>query len=165
MLDSEIATEFEYDLLKDSAEWKLNDQVKIPHVTKYYDDMDVILGFDNIVFVFYFTKAHNFEIWCHHLLDNKLYKSKYKVPEIKTEIWQFTFVIKDGNNDTHILNFGSGKHLKVDLLKLVPNELLKSHQKYYQPLIMGYLREEENENDIPCIPVALKTLILKFFPL
>ena len=47
----------------------------------------------------------------------------------------------------------------------MPNELLESHREYYQPLIMGYLREKENQNDFPCIPVVLKTIILKFFAL
>ena len=59
----------------------------------------------------------------------------------------------------------SGKHIKADLHALIPNELLKSHRKYYQPLIMGYLREEENENNIPCVPFVLKTTILKLFAL
>ena len=78
---------------------------------------------------------------------------------------QAKFVVKDGNNYAHILNFLSGKHVKVDLFKLIPKELLKSHREYYQPLIMGYLREKENDNDIPCIPFVLKTIILKFFSL
>ena len=97
----------------------MNDKVEMPHITQYSTDIDIILGFDNTVFMFYLSKAYNFEIWCHHLLDNKLYKSKYKVPEIKTEISQNTFVIKDGNNDTHILNFWNRKHVKVDLFKQV----------------------------------------------
>ena len=113
---------------------------------------------DNDYFVDY-----NFQIWCHHLLDNQSYKSKHRVPEIMyTDMSDFTYVIKDGQNNAHILNY-AGKHVKVDLYKLIPKELLKSHREYYQPLIIGYLREKENENDISCIPFVLKTIILKFF--
>ena len=75
------------------------------------------------------------------------------------------FVMKDGNNYAHILKFTSGKHVKVDLYKLIPSELLKSHRNYYQPLIMGYLRREENGNHIVCIPVVLKTIVLQYFAL
>ena len=74
------------------------------------------------------------------------------------------FIIKNENN-AHILNFGTGKHIKVDLYKLLPMGLLNSHRKYYQPLIIGYLKEQENENNIQCIPCVLKIMILKFYPL
>ena len=84
--------------------------------------------------------------------------------EYRAEV-QSPFVIKDGNDYAHILDIKSRKHVKIDLYKLIPNEILKSHRKYYQALIVGYLRERENENDIPCIPFVLKTLILEFFAL
>ena len=155
---------WQLDLLNKAAEWTKMDSMKMAHKRNYEISYDVILGFDDIVFVFYFTKEFNFDIWCHHLCNDMLYKSQYKVPEIFADSFS-RFVVKDGNNNAHIINYETGQHVKVDLFNLIPNELLKSHQKYYQPLIMGYLREKENENNMPCIPFALKTLILKFFPL
>ena len=73
--------------------------------------------------------------------------------------------VKDDNNNAHILNFSTGKHVKVDLFKLIPKELLKTHRRYYQSLIMGYLKKKENQSDIPCIPFVLKMLILNFYSL
>ena len=73
-----------------------------------------------------------------------------------------SFAIKRGDDYVHIINFESGKHVKADLYQLVPKELLKSHRRYYQPLIIGYLKAEEKQNEIPCIPLVLKTFILKF---
>ena len=157
---------FEY-ALDESNKWKTNYDLKFTHNVNTDDfDLDFILGFENIIFMFYFEESYNFEIWCHHLLNNESYESKHRVPKIMDSYSQReVFVIKDGNHNAHILNFGTGAHVKVDLYKLIPNELLRSHRKYYRPLIMGYLREEENENNIPCIPVVLKTIILEFFAL
>ena len=155
-------TMFEY-ALDQSNEWKRTDKLKFTHDVNV---VDFILGFENIMFMFDVTESYKFEIWCHHFLNNESSKSKYKVPEImKPYDNPHVFVFKDGNHNAHILNFGTGAHVKVDLYKLIPNALLNSHRKYYQPLIMGYLREMENENNIPCIPVVLKTVILKCFAL
>ena len=153
--------------LDQSNEWKQNYKLKLIHNVNGDDfEIDFILDFENIMFMFYFEEDYNFEIWCHHLLNNESFKSDYRVPKIMyNDGNRGVFVIKDGNHNAHILHFGSGAHVKVDLYKLIPKELLKSHRKHYQPLIMGYLREEENESNISCIPAVLKTIILTFFAL
>ena len=153
------------DLENDSLELMDYHQIEGRHDLRGDYEFDVILAFENIVAIFDFQAL---EIWCHHLLDNKSYKSLYQIPE-SMEYSNYEYVqscvVKAGNNYAHILNFASGDHIKIDLHKLMPKGLLKSHREYYQPLIMGYLREKENENNISCIPFVLKTIILKFFAL
>lgn len=72
--------------------------------------------------------------------------------------------MNDTDNNGHIINFQEGKHIKVDLYKLIPNEILKSHRKYYGPLIMGYLREKENEYNMN-IAEYLKRIFLMYYTL
>ena len=158
---------WEYDL-NGSQHWYQNQQ-NIKMVQKHRDqlDLDFILAFENIVIIFYLEKRGS--IYFYHLLTNKTYKCKYKVPEkISSEgdlgIYDI-YTYKDGYDNAHILKFSSGKHVKVDLYKLIPNDLIVSHREYYKPLIMGYLRYQENQNDIQCIPFVLKTIILNFYPL
>ena len=68
------------------------------------------------------------------------------------------YVIKDSNNNAHILDFVSGKHIKIDIFELIPNELKKAHEAFYGPLVMGYSKKTN-------LPIVLKKLILKFYPL
>ena len=157
------------DLMNEAAEWQHYDDIQFNGWIHTFDDAyDAILGFANIILIFDF---YNLDIMCYHLLDNTSYKSKCKIPETMKynprgrSSGINSFAIKNGDNNVHIINFGSGKHVQADLFKLIPTELLQSHRRHYQSLIMGYLREIENENNIPCIAFVLKTLIVKFFPL
>ena len=119
--------------------------------------IDVILGFENILFMFYFDVHYNLEIWCYHLLHQKSYESKHKVSKMMKPD-SVIYVVKDSNNNAHILDFVSGKHIKIDLFELIPNELIKAHEAFYEPLVMGYSKKTN-------LPVVLKKLILKFYPL
>ena len=154
------------DLMNKSAEWKQYHQIKFNGYVR--NTYDVILGFANIVLIF---DLNQLEIWCYHLLDNTSYKSNCKIPETMKYTGEtyagcnHPFVIQDDHNNAHIFDLSSGKHVQVDLFELIPRELLQSHRKYFQSLVIGYLRERENENNISCIPFVLKTLILKFLPL
>ena len=162
---------FYFDVMDKSTEWQNNRKMNMPYHTIDPSEYNYILGFENIVFVFYFRETHNLDIWCFHLLNNQSFKSQYKVPEdVKMTVEApdspaMSFAIKDGDDCVHIMNFETRKHVKANLYQLVPKALLKSHRNYYQPLIMGYLRTEENQINIPCIPLVLKTLILDFFAL
>ena len=137
--------------------WNKNGIVK---KIKQYDAVgiiDVILGFENILFMFYFDLHYNLEIWCYHLLHQKSYKSKHKVSKMMKPD-SVLYVIKDSNNNAHILDFVSGKHIKIDLFELIPNELKKAHEAFYEPLVMGYSKKTN-------LPIVLKKMIVKFYPL
>ena len=89
----------------------------------------------------------------------------------------FEFVIKDKNNDIHLLQLNGNDrrdhalihkksyHSKVSLFDLIPLEVLKMNQKDYNPLIIGYCKECERDKRLPFIPMYLKQLILKFYPI
>ena len=145
---------------QNDLQWNKNGIVK---KIKQYDSIlrfgttDVILGFENILFIFYFDVHYNLDIWCYHLLHQKSYKSKHKVSKIVPYHGKL-YVIKDSNNNAHILDFVSGKHIKIDLFELIPNELIKAHEAFYEPLVMGYSKKTN-------LPIVLKKLILKFYPL
>ena len=98
-----------------AAEWSDYHQIKLNENISL-DAYDVILGFENIVLIF---DSDQLEIWCYHLLDNTSYKSKCKIPETMEYNSDSSstdpFAIKDGdNNNAHILNLGSGKHVQID---------------------------------------------------
>ena len=145
---------------QNDLQWNKNGIVK---KIKQYDSIlrfgttDVILGFENILFIFYFDVHYNLDIWCYHLLHQKSYKSKHKVSKIVPYHGKL-YVIKDSNNNAHILDFVSGKHIKIDIFELIPNELKKAHKAFYEPLVMGYSKKTN-------LPIVLKKLILKFYPL
>ena len=145
---------------QNDLQWNKNGIVK---KIKQYDSIlrfgttDVILGFENILFIFYFDVHYNLDIWCYHLLHQKSYKSKHKVSKIVPYHGKL-YVIKDSNNNAHILDFVSGKHIKIDIFELIPNELKKAHEAFYGPLVMGYSKKTN-------LPIVLKKLILKFYPL
>ena len=91
---------FEYNLLDQSTGWTMHDELRMAHKTNEKSrHFDVILGFEGIIFVFYFEKECNFEIWCHHLLSNKSYKSKYKVPEFMGNVKVNKYVVKGSKSE------------------------------------------------------------------
>eukprot|EP01084_Bolivina_argentea_P127303 225160_1 len=138
--------------------------LKMPH-SAGIDSFDILLAFDNIIFIFYFVKNSYHDIWCIDLLNNKLIKTKYNTPKF-SEYDQNIYVMKDSNNNGHIINFKSGEKYTFNLHNLIPKEVIKLHREHYSPLIIGYIKQEETKNDFSGnIPNALKELILYYFPL
>eukprot|EP01084_Bolivina_argentea_P277891 474593_1 len=126
---------------KQKYNWKLH-ELKMPHAVKV-DYFDTLLAFDNIVFIFYFHNSYS-DIWCVDLLNNELVKTKYNVPKFTMCKWNI-YVFKDSDNYGRIVNFKSGEHYKISLFDLIPKEVIKSHRKHYEPLIIGYIKEQEKK--------------------
>eukprot|EP01084_Bolivina_argentea_P127304 225161_1 len=148
---------------KQKYDWQLY-HLKMPH-SAGIDSFDILLAFDNIIFIFYFVKNSYHDIWCIDLLNNKLIKTKYNTPKF-SEYDQNIYVMKDSNNNGHIINFKSGEKYTFNLHNLIPKEVIKLHREHYSPLIIGYIKQEETKNDFSGnIPNALKELILYYFPL
>ena len=59
--------------------WKLN-KLKMPHSVDF-DPYNVVLGFANVIFTFYFPFGGHSDIHCFDLLNHQWFKSKYNVPE------------------------------------------------------------------------------------
>ncbi len=150
-------------------EWTLNNKLKMSHCITDERDYDVLL-FGDIIFVFYFKaidkndyKKKYDDIWCLDLLSTTWYKSKYNVP---SEIGGESYAIKSGvSDDIHLLDFQNRAHFKVNSYDLLSKPFLKSRRDHYNPLIMGYMKQQENDNLIPNIPFVLKQLILNYYPI
>ncbi len=69
------------------------------------------------------------------------------------------------NNNVHLMDFYNKIHFKVDIFKIIPNEIIICHRKHFKPLIMGYIRQNENDLPLQSIPFPLQMLILTYFPL
>lgn len=126
-------------------------------------EYDVILGFKNCIFVFYFPDSGFNDIYVIDLIKNELYISDYCVPSYIDSPFNI-HVIKNGNH-AHILDTYDGCNVKVDLYDIIPHQMIQSHRNYHKPLVVGYLKKEEKELNIQYIPIPLKMLILTFLPL
>ena len=139
----------------------------MPHSVDFMS-YDVILAFEYLIFVFYFDKTKGAEIWCLDILSNGWYKCDWNVPDrfcISTGLKINVYVIKTKSNNIHILDFHYGHHFKANLYDLIPRNVIKFHYLFYKPLVMGYIKQEENYKMIPSIPFVIKKLISIYFPL
>ena len=148
---------------KQKYNWQLY-HLKMPYTTEI-NFFDILLVFNNIIFIFYFIENSYHDIWCIDLLNNKLIKTKYNTPTFNTYRYNI-YAMKDNNNNVHIINFIFGEKYIFNLHNLIPKEIITLHRKYYTPLIIGYIKQEENKNNfLSNIPYVLKQLILYYFPL
>ena len=74
------------------------------------------------------------------------------------------YALKGFNNSVHLIDFKKGYHYKISLYKLIPDSLEKQYSSYYEPLVIGFIKQYENDNLTPNIPLVLKKLIWKYFP-
>ena len=141
-------------------------QLKMPFkVSSIFEliNFSTILGFDNVLFLFYFPTTGCKHIYCLDLLNMKWIKTKYCVPtQIQSPF--NVFVFKYGN-DAHLIDFFNKYHFKINLYKIIPNEVIQTHREYHRASIMNYIRNTERKNALYPLPFALKTLIVNMFPL
>ena len=97
------------------------------------------------------------------LFRDQWHKSKCNVPE---GLDRDSYFVKNlTNNNIHVLDFCNQNHFTVNLHDLLPKEIIESRRKYYNPLVIGFIKEQENQNLISTIPSVLKQLIAYYFPL
>ncbi len=139
--------------------WNIN-KLTMPYSVNY-DHYDIINGFGNVLFVFYWEK---WELFILDLINMKWYKSNNSIPnEFKSGFYS-RYAIKI-NDSAHIIDFKNNIHFKVCLFNLIPNEIILSHRKLFHPLIIGYLKEKEKQLSLQTIPYVLKILILNYYQL
>eukprot|EP01084_Bolivina_argentea_P104301 186769_1 len=93
-------------------EWKLYCE-KLPYEST---DFTSIVAYDYIIFVLYFKRNENKEIWCLDLIHCKWYKSKKIYPLKYAE-----HVTKTNRNNGHFIYCGDmAFHVKIDLFHLIP---------------------------------------------
>ena len=145
--------------------WRIN-KLKMPYdISSMFEliNFNVLLGFENIIFLFYFPSTGCKQIYCLDLLNMKWVKTKYVIPNCITSPFNI-FVFKIGDN-VHLIDFFSKYHFKIDLYDLTPFQVIKSHRKYYKSFILDYLRNKQRKNGLIPLPFALKILIVQYFPL
>ena len=130
----------------ETCEWKLNREMKMPHCANSESEYDALLVND-IVFVFYFPKNyHDYteenDIWWLDLLNKTWYKSIYNV---SSGLSIHCYVMKSKNgDDIHILESGYDEtHFKLNFHDLSSMELVNAQRDYYNPLLNGYVKEQE----------------------
>eukprot|EP01084_Bolivina_argentea_P070260 127746_1 len=120
----------------------------------------IFLGFEYIAFLI----AHNDNIWCIDLNDNKLYKSLKQLPDkyrrmVKHNIYDCWVV---NTNQVHFVSKTPKCHFKIDLCQVVPYELKQKGRPIHKNLIVLYAQSvEKNFNVI--LSKDLIDLILIFY--
>eukprot|EP01083_Nonionella_stella_P051498 136745_1 len=143
--------------------WKQLD-VTMPCVVDDDRDYDVVLAFEYLLFVLYYTQSGvdcGNRIHCFDLLNECWFDTKMKVPKSVHYGWS----LKTKCNDIHIVDCNDNNRFKISLHDLIPKALIRTHRKRYDPLITGYIKEQETQLTIPSVPFVLKQLILNLFPL
>ena len=150
------------------SDWKRY-RARLPDVAMMFEEFDVILVWDQIVFWFdfYYEKEEGgWNIYCLDLKHNdKWYKSRGEIPEFRSDVKPY--VIKDDDNNVHLISFwyGDNQHSKASLFDLLPSEIVQLNRKMYDPLIVGFVKQYEKKHKSIFIPSYLKKLIVQFYPL
>ena len=142
---------------------------------------DVILAWDQIIFWldnWKWTQDENgkhireWKIWCLDLEHNqRWYQAQHELPDFEfTYVDYAPHVIKDDDNNIHLISFweDNNRHFKASLSDLVPMEIIRLNQdnkERFDPLIIGYVKEFEKRNKPMFIPLYLKKIILKYYPI
>ena len=82
---------------------------------------------------------------------------------VESNYWK-PFVVKDDENNVHILNFKeNGKyHFKASLYDLLPVQIIESNKDKNESLVFGFIKQFEAIIEIMYFSDDLKRLIVKF---
>ena len=137
------------DINMQNYDWKPY-SLKMPFTT-WYRSYDILSAFKSLIFVFNFDCLNRHkDIWILDIMNTKWYKSPYQMPQtliLNANI----FVLHGKDNSVYLLEFGEAHRYKVFLKDLIPNSLKTVYKNYYQPLVIGYIKQNENEFIIPNI--------------
>eukprot|EP01084_Bolivina_argentea_P112063 199882_1 len=99
--------------------WRLS-TLKMPRINSaVHKTFDSVLAFENIILIFY-AKPHS-DIWCIDLLNDQIMKTNYDLHHYRL---CSIYVFIDDNNYVHIIDFKNGIHDKLNLLNLVPKNVI-----------------------------------------
>ena len=79
------------------------------------------------------------------------------------------FVIKDDDNNVHLMSFyyyGDDEkyHYKAALVDLIPTSIIALNEEKHEVIVVGFVKEFERRNKPTFIPMYLKRLIVQFYP-
>ena len=130
-----------------------------------FSKLKMILAFDQIIFYFV---CNEWTIWCLDLdHDERWYQTTHGMPNFGYT--KDSYAIKDDDNNLHLINFGANKknryHFKASLFDLIPTEIVKLNRKRCELLIIGFVKEFERKHKPIFVPMYLKKLIVKVYPI
>ena len=156
-----------YDRAQENFSWRKCRITLENYLPADSDAFEPILGYDQILLLFT-LETHRKSALC---IDLKHPETGQFVNGINKNI-TFQYVIKDNNNDIHLLQLNSNEHndnpsyhYKISLFDLIPLEILKVNQRDFEPLVIGYCKECEKNDKVAFVPLYLKRLIVKLYPI
>ena len=139
-------------------------KAKLPGNHGIYTHFEMELVFDQILVYFnYENDETQWKIWCMDLEhDEKWYPSHQELPFSVSQS-----VIADRNNNFHFSSFckNDSIHFKASCFDLIPMEIIKMNITKYEPLITGFIKKFEKKHEMIFLPMYLKKLIVKFYPI
>eukprot|EP01084_Bolivina_argentea_P306767 530151_1 len=154
-----ITSESIWSLFDNENEWK--HYKDLPLTIKYQPGFHIAL-YDDIIFLF---DKKSKEIWCFCIMFNRWFKSQHILPQTIAKTIYNAWPIRDNLNWIHFISLYDQFHIKAPLKQLLSNEMVQCYKKYYTPLIMGYIRNIEQNQSVPTVPIPLKLLILNYYQL
>ena len=147
-------------------EWR-NSDLNITPLPISVNSFEVILGWDQILFIFYLEDDL---IECIDLLHGTSCNMEM------SDDMHFEYVIKDKQNFIHLLKlnvksreFSStprAYHFRMALFDLIPESILDVNKQAYKSLIDGFCREIENQEELSnLIPTEMRAVILSYYPM
>lgn len=158
-----ILTTMDASKVQDLNKVKWNEcTLKMPNTVETINCFDAI-ALDYIAIIFYFDPnevTYCNEIWCIDFLHLASFKSSQIVPFEGINCYTIFYAIKLNNDcDVHLIEFNIGQHYKIDIDKLIPQQLHKKYSKHYNKLVFGYCK-----NNSFHVPIYLIKLIFNYFP-
>lgn len=145
----------------------------------------VFLGWDQIIFWLEFDENADdsdddndndkdkdnkdllFTVWCLDLLhDDQWYKSQLFYRKDLPGDWNNPDTFTDDDNSLHFMSLkeDNSYHYKMSLYSIIPKQIIDLNQNELKPLIRGFVKKFEKNNEMIFIPLYLQDLIVQFYP-
>ena len=157
------------------SDWKIYEKI-LPNFSRLGANFEMILAFDQVIFYFDYSRSwdhgqicNHWTIWCLDL-DHKerWYQARHKMPDFGN-VDIVPYAIKDDDNNVHLINFGKLEknryHFRASLSNLVPAEIIELNRPRTELLIIGFVKEFEKRHKTVLVPMYLKKIIVKFYPI
>ena len=148
------------------SDWKKY-PLLLPTILEQGIRFSVILGWDQLLFLFDFKDNKDWKIWCLDLSHNNKWHQVHRKLPYKEFGDAIPFVIHDSDDSIHFISFlkdNHNHHFRACLFDLIPMDIIQLNSKSFDPLIIGFIKQFERRNQMIFIPMYLKKLIVQFYP-
>ena len=145
----------------DSLDWEKSElDIEIDRDAVYYNDPESLDAFQDLLFLF----SQNGIECIDFKYGDKIYKCSKRMPS-GLPLAEYPEITKTNDNFVHFLNFDQGKHIRVDLLDLIPDEIKRIHGEKLNLLVFGYIGRITKEFiTLNTIPMDIVQLVLALCP-